>query len=160
MADFTHFDDRGNAVMVDISHKDKTRRTAVATGWISLASEAYLAAKEGGVKKGDVLGTARLAGIMAVKKTADLIPLCHIIPIEQAFIDFEFNDESCTITAICTVRATDKTGLEMEALTGVSVALLTIYDMCKAVDKSMMIGGICLLQKDGGKSGPYRREAP
>jgi len=158
MSDFTHFDEQGNAVMVDVSQKEKTERLAVAMGRIKMSPECYEAIKSGGIKKGDVLGTARLAGIMAVKQTASLIPLCHTIPIEKASVDFEFNDEKNAIIAHCTVKTTDKTGVEMEAMMGVSVALLTIYDMCKAVDKSMKIGKICLLEKHGGKSGPYKRD--
>ncbi|MCL2855607.1 MAG: cyclic pyranopterin monophosphate synthase MoaC [Defluviitaleaceae bacterium] len=157
MSNFTHFDKDGNAVMVDVSQKTKTRRMAVATGKISMSAACYGEIKGGGIKKGDVLGTARLAGIMATKQTAVLIPLCHILPLEQASIDFVLDDEKCEIAAICTVKATDKTGVEMEAMMGASVALLTIYDMCKAVDKAMVIGGICLLEKQGGKSGAYKR---
>ncbi|MCL2234981.1 MAG: cyclic pyranopterin monophosphate synthase MoaC [Defluviitaleaceae bacterium] len=157
MADFTHFDKDGNAVMVDVGHKDKTERQAVASGKITMTVECYNAIVDGDVKKGDVLGTARLAGIMAVKQTANLIPLCHIIPVEQASVDFELNPESRTITALCTVKTTDKTGVEMEAMVGATMALLTIYDMCKAVDKGMTIGEVCLLKKTGGKSGTYVR---
>ncbi|MCL2621005.1 MAG: cyclic pyranopterin monophosphate synthase MoaC [Defluviitaleaceae bacterium] len=160
MSDFTHFDEDGNAVMVDVSHKSKTERQAVATGKITMTAECYEAIVEGGIMKGDVLGTARLAGIMAVKQTASLIPLCHIIPVEKASIDFEMDGTNHVITACCTVKTTDKTGVEMEAIMGATVALLTIYDMCKAVDKGMTIGEVCLLEKTGGKSGTYRRVMP
>ena len=154
---FTHFDESGNAIMVDISSKSITERLAVATGKITMSRECYEALKTGTVKKGDVLGAARLAGIMGTKQTSQLIPLCHILSIEQASIDFGFDDEFCTITAECSIKVTDKTGAEMEALTGVAVTLLTVYDMCKSIDKGMTIGEICLLAKQGGKSGNYER---
>jgi len=159
MAEFTHFDEHGNAAMVDVGGKQPTTRQAIAEGRISMSAECYRAVREGGVEKGDVLGTARLAGIMAVKQTAGLIPLCHTLLIEKAAVDFEFSDEGCEITAKCTAKTTGATGVEMEALTGVSVALLTIYDMCKAADKGMEISGIHLVEKTGGKSGVYRRAA-
>ena len=157
MSNFTHFDSEGNAVMVDVSGKAKTERVARAGGRIAMSAECYGAVKGGSVVKGDVLGTARLAGIMGVKQTASLIPLCHILPVEQASIDFSLNDDECSVSAICTVKATDKTGVEMEALMGASVALLTIYDMCKAVDKAMVISDIKLYEKHGGKSGSFVR---
>ena len=153
MSNFTHFDNSGNAIMVDISEKAENSRTATAKGQISMSQEAFDACKFGMSKKGDVLGVARLAGIMATKQTSNLIPLCHIIAIEKATIDFEYTNN--TIIATCIVKCTGKTGVEMEALTGVTVALLTIYDMCKAIDKSMEISGITLLEKHGGKSGTY-----
>ena len=156
MADFTHFDEQGNAIMVDVSAKQITARRAVAEGRIIMSAECYSAARGGSLKKGDVLGVARIAGIMAVKQTAALIPLCHTLPIENAAIDFHFDDNAGIIKATCTVKTTGTTGVEMEALTGVSAALLTIYDMCKAVDKGMEITGIRLLEKTGGKSGTYR----
>jgi len=158
MSKFTHFDEQGNAIMVDVSQKAKTQRLAVAVGKISMSAQAFGAIKSGDVAKGDVLGTARLAGIMGTKQTASLIPLCHILPLEQAAIDFVLDDEKNEIMAKCLVRATDKTGVEMEALMGASIALLTIYDMCKAVDKTMVISDICLLEKHGGKSGTFKRE--
>ena len=158
MPGFTHFDGDGNAVMVDIGEKAETQREAVAEGKITMSAECYEAVKGGGIKKGDVLGVARLAGIMALKQTASLIPLCHILPIEKASVDFYMDDKKCEITARCIVKVTGKTGVEMEALVGASAALLTIYDMCKAVDKSMTIDGICLIEKQGGKSGIYRRD--
>ena len=158
MAGFTHFDEHGNAAMVDVSDKHPTARQAIAEGRIKMSGECYHAVRQGSMKKGDVLGVARLAGIMAVKQTAVLIPLCHTIPVEKASIDFQFNDDEREITARCTVKTTGVTGVEMEALTGASVALLTVYDMCKAVDKGMEIGGIRLLKKTGGKSGEYQSQ--
>lgn len=153
--EFTHFDKSGNAVMVDVGGKDDTRRKAVACGKIRTSAECFAAVKAGTAKKGDVLGTARLAGIMAAKRTPELIPLCHVIQLNKVSIDFELDDERCEIKAICTAEATGKTGVEMEALTGVSVALLTVYDMCKAIDKAMELGEIYLIEKDGGKSGHF-----
>jgi len=155
MPDFTHFDDAGNAVMVDVGGKEKTERQAVATGQITMSPKCYAAVSGGSVKKGDVLDTARIAGIMAVKRTHSLIPLCHNIQIEKASLDFFLHDDGSRGVATCTVKTTGATGVEMEALTGVSVALLTIYDMCKALDKGMEIGNIYLAQKTGGKSGRY-----
>jgi len=139
--------------MVDVSDKQATHRTATASGKITMSAEAFDACKLGTSKKGDILGIARLAGIMATKQTPHLIPLCHSIAIEKATIEFEYLVNA--ISATCTVKTTGKTGVEMEALCGVSVALLTIYDMCKAIDKSMEISGIALLEKQGGKSGTY-----
>ena len=152
-----HFDSSGKAVMVDVAGKDETKRIAVTHGFISMNAQAFLAVREGSVKKGDVLGIARVAGIMAVKKTPELIPLCHTLQVTSAGIDFTLYEAECKIEAVCTVGATGRTGVEMEALTGVSAALLTIYDMCKALDRSMCISGIELLKKDGGKSGLYER---
>ena len=158
MAEFTHFDASGNAAMVDISHKEKTKRRAVATGRIIMSAECYQAVRMGSVKKGDVLGVARIAGIMAAKQTSSLIPLCHTLLIEQVYIDFDFNEPECAVSVTCTAKTTGSTGVEMEALTGVSVALLTIYDMCKALDKGMELGDIRLLEKTGGKSGAYQNK--
>jgi len=155
MSQLTHFDTNGNAIMVDVSQKQDHHRIAKATGQIALCTKAYKACKIGTSKKGDVLGVARLAGIMATKQTPNLIPLCHSIAIEKSAIDFDFCDKSNTVIVTCTVKTTGKTGVEMEALCGVSVTLLTIYDMCKAIDKSMEISGITLLEKHGGKSGSY-----
>ncbi len=152
---FNHFDEKGNAVMVDVSEKAVTSRTATAKGTITVLPEVLTAIKEGTARKGDVLGVARVAGIMAVKKCSDLIPMAHPLPIMKASIDFELNDEYHQITAFCTVKTNGKTGVEMEALTGVNVALLTIYDMCKAMDKRMLIGNIHLCEKTGGKSGDF-----
>lgn len=152
-----HFNADGEAVMVDVSEKFDTKRTACASGSISMSRSCLDLVKQGNVKKGDVLGVARVAGIMALKKTSELIPLCHILNLTHAGISFEILDETCEIKALCTVSTTGKTGVEMEALTGVSVALLTIYDMCKAADKTMTIGSVCLLHKTGGKSGEFNR---
>jgi len=153
--EFTHFDQDGNAIMVDVSEKNVTDRVATASGQIKF-SQAVMDAVVGGTsKKGDVLGVARIAGIMAVKETAHLIPLCHMIQISKCSVDFEIDEEKCLITAICTVRTEGKTGVEMEAMTGVSLALLTIYDMCKAIDKKMEITAIHLVKKTGGKSGEF-----
>jgi cyclic pyranopterin phosphate synthase len=152
---FTHFDDHGNAVMVDVSKKDETERVALASGVITMSSEAYSLVKSGSIKKGDVLGVARLAGIMAAKKVDSLIPLTHPLMITKVMVDFNLDDESSAIEVLATVGITGKTGVEMEALTAVSIAALTIYDMCKAVDKKMVIGEIKLLQKSGGKSGNF-----
>ncbi len=152
-----HFDAGGNAVMVDVGGKEITKREAAASGVISVNPDVMRAILEGTVKKGDVLGVARVAGIMAVKQTSSLIPMCHILPISSCAVDFETDEENCTVKATCTVRVDGKTGVEMEALTGVSVALLTIYDMCKAIDKRMEIGEIHLDKKSGGKSGDFVR---
>jgi len=142
---FTHFDKKGNAVMVDVSQKQASKRQAIAEGHIKMNAECYQLLRKGTIEKGDVLGVARIAGIMAVKQCSSLIPLCHTIPIEKASIDFSFNENE--VIASCTVKTTAVTGVEMEALTGVSIALLTIYDMCKAADKSMEIKNIRLLEK-------------
>ena len=158
MKEFTHFDGQGAAVMADVGQKDKTARQARAEGRIAMSGDCYDAVRNGSVKKGDVLGVARIAGIMALKQTASIIPLCHTLPIEKASIDFGCDDAERVVTAVCTVKTTWFTGVEMEALTGVSAALLTIYDMCKAVDKGMVISGIRLLEKSGGKSGDYRAD--
>ena len=158
--DFTHFDSRGNAVMVDVSEKEVTVRTAVAGGLISMSEETMKAILGGTAKKGDVLSVARIAGIMAAKRCADLIPLCHPLNFDECVIDFSIDENQIDenqIEAFCRVKLSGKTGAEMEALTGVSVALLTIYDMCKALDRSMVIGNIRLLEKSGGKSGLYQR---
>ncbi len=154
---FTHFDEQGNAVMVDVSEKRDTRRAAVATGRITMSSEAYNMVKSGSMSKGDVLGIARIAGIMAAKKVDSLIPLTHPLMISKVNLEFTLQDEASAIEIIATVGITGKTGVEMEALTAVSVAALTIYDMCKAVDKAMVINDICLLKKSGGKSGTFIR---
>ena len=154
---FSHFDDSGHAHMVDVSQKKDTTRQATATGQISMNPECYALIQQGTIKKGDVLGVARLAGLMAAKKVDDLIPLTHPLPITKADINFKMDEKNSTIIIHATVGITGKTGVEMEALTAVSIAALTIYDMCKAVDKSMVISGICLLRKSGGKSGIYTR---
>ena len=155
--DFTHFDKNGQAVMVDVSKKEETVREATACGTIRMSRECMEKVVHGDVTKGDVLGTARLAGIMGAKKTSELIPLCHMVGLTGVFIEFETEEETGEIKAFCTAKTVGKTGVEMEALTGASVALLTIYDMCKAVDKRMEIGEVCLLRKSGGKSGDFLR---
>lgn len=156
--DLNHFDQKGQAVMVDVSEKSETVRTATAEGKIRVSREVLNAITRGIASKGDALGVARVAGIMAVKRTSDLIPLCHPLPIAHAAIDFDILEEDPAVRAVCTVKLTGQTGVEMEALTGVTTALLTIYDMCKAIDKGMELSGIRLLRKEGGKSGTYQRD--
>ena len=153
--DFTHFDSRGNAIMVDVSEKEISSRTAVAMGTISMNDEAVKAVLGGTAKKGDVLGVARIAGIMAAKRCAELIPLCHPLNFDKCTIDFSISEKKKEIEASCTVKLSGKTGAEMEALVGASIALLTIYDMCKALDRAMVIGDIKLMEKSGGKSGHF-----
>ena len=157
MSDFTHFDENGNANMVDVSGKRETSRTAIATGRIKVNQAVYDAIEQGTAKKGDVLGVARVAGIMAAKSTSSVIPLCHPLPIAKCSIDFTMLPEECAVEAQATVKVTGQTGVEMEALHSVSVALLTIYDMCKAIDKRMEIQSIHLDKKTGGKSGEFVR---
>ena len=152
----THFDEDGNARMVDVGSKPDTKRVAIAGGEIRMTPETYGMLTDGRIAKGDVLGVARVAGIMAAKKTPDLIPLAHPIMINKVEIDFVKLDKACTIKIIAKVSTTGKTGVEMEALNSVSVTALTIYDMCKAVDKGMIIDKIRLLEKTGGKSGHYQ----
>ncbi len=154
--EMNHFDEAGNAVMVDVSGKDVTVRTASAIGSIRVNEEIMDAVLQKKVKKGDVLGVARVAGIMASKQTWSLIPMCHPLCIRKCSIDFETDLEKMEIRAISTVKVEEKTGVEMEALTAVSVALLTIYDMCKGIDKRMEIQDIHLVSKTGGKSGDYK----
>jgi cyclic pyranopterin monophosphate synthase len=153
MTKLTHLDETGAAAMVDISAKAATVREAVAEGRIAMSVEALDAVRAGLVKKGDVLAVARVAGIMAAKKTSELIPLCHPLALSKVAIDFEF--ESCAIRVTAMARLTGQTGVEMEAITAASIALLTIYDMAKALDKSMVISGVRLLSKTGGKSGDW-----
>ena len=155
---FNHFDERGQAIMVDVSAKQPTLRTAIASAEVRLTPELLAAITSGGVAKGDVLGVARLAGIMAAKRTPDLIPLSHPLAIHNVTVDFDLHDGAGVITVRCTVRAFERTGVEMEAMTGASLAALTIYDMCKGSDKSITIGEIKLLFKEGGKSGVYERK--
>jgi cyclic pyranopterin phosphate synthase len=152
---FNHFDCNGNAVMVDVSEKNITLRTAIAKGKIFVNDKVMEAILSQTVKKGDVLGVARVAGIMGVKRTSDLIPMCHPLMISKCNVDFEINQEENYIEAICTVKVEGKTGVEMEALTGVNITLLTIYDMCKAIDKAMEISNVHLAKKTGGKSGDF-----
>ena len=158
MGEFTHFDSQGNAVMVDVSEKKDTVREAIASGTIQMSKECFDLVNSGGLKKGDVLGVARVAGIMGAKKTSELIPLCHILNLTKVEIDFINHEEVCQIEARCRTKTIGKTGVEMEALTAVSITLLTIYDMCKAVDKGMQIGEIHLLRKSGGKSGLWEAD--
>ena len=155
MEQLTHIDEQGNAVMVDVSAKDVTVREATAEGTILVGAEILRLIQENGIAKGDVLAAARIAGIMACKKTSDIIPLCHPLFITKASVDFEILEDKQAVKAVCTVRCEGKTGVEMEALTGVSAALLTVYDMCKAVSKEMVIGGIHLVKKSGGRSGEF-----
>ena len=151
----THFDNKGNAVMVDVSNKNETERIAIATGTVKASSETIELIKSGQIGKGDVLGVARVAGIMAMKNTSNLIPMCHPVMITGSSIDFEIDSEKNEIRITATSKVVHKTGVEMEALTGVSITALTIYDMCKAVDKRMVIGDIHLVKKLGGKSGEF-----
>ncbi|MBC8578806.1 cyclic pyranopterin monophosphate synthase MoaC [Zhenhengia yiwuensis] len=154
----THFDASGNAVMVDVSEKAVTTRIAEARGSIQVNQAVYDAISNGTAKKGDVLGVARIAGIMGAKKTSDLIPMCHSLMISKCTVDFTMHPETLSIEACCIVKVSGQTGVEMEALTGVNLALLTIYDMCKAMDKGMEITNVRLIEKQGGKSGHYKRE--
>ena len=151
----THFDAAGNAVMVDVSGKPVTAREATARGILTMNAEAFAAVQSGTVKKGDVLGVARIAGIMATKRTSELIPLCHPLPLTKVGIEFRLLPERQAVEALCTVKTSGVTGVEMEALTAVNVALLTIYDMCKAIDKTMEFDEIHLEEKSGGKSGTF-----
>lgn len=152
---FTHFDEGGNARMVDVSDKNKTERVAIAVSKITMTKETLELIKKGQIGKGDVLGVARVAGIMASKQTSNLIPMCHPLMISSCNVDFEINDDENSILVKATVKIVDKTGVEMEALTAAMVSALTIYDMCKAVDKKMVIGQTHLLKKTGGKSGEF-----
>ena len=158
MPKLTHFDSRGNAHMVDVSQKQNTDRIAVAKGWISMQPETLDLVTQGLAKKGDVLGVARLAGIMAAKKTAEIIPLCHPLAITKIAVDLEVDPDLPGVRIEATVKTSGQTGVEMEALCAVNGAALTVYDMLKAADKAMQIGGVHLALKDGGKSGRY--EAP
>lgn len=151
----THFDERGQAWMVDVGAKSETDRQAVAAGAIRMKPETLAIITGGTAKKGDVLGIARIAAIQAAKRTSDLIPLCHPIALSKVEVGFDIDEKSSTVTCRAEVRCHGKTGVEMEALTAVSVGLLTIYDMCKAVDRGMMIGDLKLLLKSGGRSGPW-----
>jgi cyclic pyranopterin phosphate synthase len=151
----THFDSSGQAHMVDIGEKSETHRVAIATGKISMLPTTLSLIQQGNTKKGDVLGIARIAAIQASKKTADLIPLCHPIPLTRVAVDFEVDAATASILCKVTTETYGKTGVEMEALTAVNVGLLTIYDMCKAADRGMVISDIKLLEKHGGKSGDW-----
>ncbi|NFO10001.1 cyclic pyranopterin monophosphate synthase MoaC [Clostridium botulinum] len=155
---FNHFDNEGNAIMVDVGNKNATERIAIASGKIRVNRDTFLAIEQGTAKKGDVLGVARVAGIMAAKKTSELIPLCHHLMITNCTIDFEFLPKTLEVEVTSKVKVTGNTGVEMEALTAVSTTLLTIYDMCKAIDKAMEIDNIHLRRKTGGKSGDFINE--
>jgi cyclic pyranopterin monophosphate synthase len=158
MAGFTHFDKEGKARMVDVSDKAETERVATAKGSVIMQPATLALIKEGGVKKGDVLSVARLAGIMGAKKTPDLIPLCHPLALTSVQVDLTLDEVRNAVDITATCKLVGKTGVEMEALTAVSVAALTVYDMCKAVDKGMQIVDIRLVHKSGGKSGTFERE--
>ncbi len=158
MSDLTHFNQAGEALMVDVSGKETTKRVAVAEGRIKMLPSTLSLIQEGGHKKGDVLGIARIAGIMAAKKTSDLIPLCHPLALTKVAIDFDVLEQDVAVQCRAQVTTTGQTGVEMEALTAVQVALLTIYDMCKAVDRGMVMNQVKLLEKAGGKSGHWLRE--
>ena len=158
MNQLTHLDENGAARMVDVSEKTDTVREAMAAGSIRMSAECFALVKNGAVKKGDVLSVARIAGIMGAKKTFELVPLCHCIGLTGVELEFLMHEENCEIEAHCRTKTVGKTGVEMEALTGVQIALLTIYDMCKAVQKDMRITNIRLLEKSGGKSGDYKVE--
>lgn len=151
----THFDAKGDAHMVDVSDKAVTARVAAAEGYIKMAAQTFEIVSEGRARKGDVLGVARLAGIMGAKKTPDLIPLCHPLPVSKVAVELTLDPDLPGVRIEATVKTTGQTGVEMEALTAVSTAALTVYDMVKAVDKGMAIGGIRVILKDGGKSGRY-----
>lgn len=157
MSEFSHIDESGKAKMIDVTNKSETKREALAYGQIKMKPETLSQIKNGELEKGAVLETARVAAVMGVKRTANLIPMCHPLLISGIDIDFEFEDDK-SIGIYVSVRISGKTGVEMEALTGVSIAALTIYDMCKAVEKDMVIGNMKLLKKSGGKSGLYVRE--
>ena len=156
----THFDDKGAAHMVDVSNKAETDRVAVAEGHVKMSSETLDIITSGTSRKGDVIGIARLAGIMGAKRTADLIPLCHPLPLSKVSLDLNVDDALPGLRITATTATTGRTGVEMEALTAVTIACLTVYDMAKAVQKDMEIGGVRLLSKAGGKSGDWKAQAP
>ena len=156
MNDFTHLDEQGKARMVDVGDKPNSRRRAIARAQIHMSSETLQALSQGSTPKGDVLAVARVAGIQAAKKTAELIPLCHPLPLAAAAVDFKIEEDHIGIESI--VETVGQTGVEMEALTACSVAALTIYDMCKSLDRSMIIGSVALWEKEGGRSGTWKRE--
>jgi cyclic pyranopterin phosphate synthase len=158
MSGFTHFDQSGNAAMVDVSDKPVTARTATARARVVMQPTTLAMIREGSAKKGDVLGVARLAGIMGAKRTADLIPLCHPLPITSVKVELDIDVAANAVQIAATVRTTGQTGVEMEALTAASVAALTVYDMCKAVDRSMRIEALRVTHKDGGKSGAFSQD--
>lgn len=156
--EFTHFNHQGRARMVDVSEKADTLRTATAKARVLLNADTYALVKSGGIKKGDVLTTAQIAGIMGAKRTPDVIPMCHPIALTGADISFELDDENHTIDIFATTKCTGPTGVEMEAMTAASIAALTVYDMCKSAQRDIIIESICLLRKAGGKSGEFRRK--
>lgn len=158
MGELTHFDDKGEAHMVDVGAKNETHRRATAEGVITMLPATFELVASGTAKKGDVIGIARVAAIMASKRTADLVPLCHPISLTHVSVDFELDRETSSVRCRATCECRRQTGVEMEALTAVQVGLLTVYDMCKAVDRGMVIGNVRLLEKAGGKSGHWVRE--
>jgi len=158
MSGFTHFDPSGHAAMVDVSAKPVTARTATARARVVMTAATLAMIQQGSAKKGDVLGVARLAGIMGAKRTADLIPLCHPLPVSSVKVDLEADVDANAVEIVATVRTTSQTGVEMEALTAASVAALTVYDMCKAVDRSMRIEGLRVTHKAGGESGEFSQD--
>ncbi|HZS83735.1 MAG TPA: cyclic pyranopterin monophosphate synthase MoaC [Stellaceae bacterium] len=160
MSELTHFDAEGRAIMVDVSQKPETARTAVARGSVHMKKETLERIMAGGIEKGDVLAVARLAGIMGAKRTAELVPLCHPLPLSSVTLDLACDAVRSAVDITATCKVTGRTGVEMEALTAVSVAALTIYDMCKAVDRGMVISEIRLQHKSGGKSGTYEAPRP
>jgi cyclic pyranopterin phosphate synthase len=160
MSDLTHIDDKGRVRMVDVTDKKPSARSAVAQAIIHMSAETFQRIAAGTVSKGNVLETARIAGVMGAKKTADLIPMCHPLNLTHVQVDFFPDEKHHTIRIEGTARIVDQTGIEMEALTAVSIAALTLYDMCKAIDKAMTITDVCLLKKSGGKSGGFTREHP
>jgi cyclic pyranopterin phosphate synthase len=157
VSDLTHLNEAGEARMVDVGGKQKTHRVAVAEGYIEMSSDALAALAAGGLKKGDALATARIAGIMAAKRTAELIPLCHPVPLTHAEVELSLDHARSAVRCRARTETTERTGIEMEALTAVQVALLTIYDMCKALDRAMRISDVVLVHKSGGRSGSYDR---
>ncbi len=159
MADFTHFNEQGRAKMVDVGEKPVTNRTAVAVGSVLVNEDTFALIRSGGMKKGDVLTTAQIAGIMGAKRTAEVIPMCHPIAVNGIDLSLSLNRERHAVDITATVSCDGRTGVEMEALTAVSIAALTVYDMCKAIQKDMVITGIRLLQKTGGVHGDFIREA-
>ena len=158
MSKLTHFNQAGEAHMVDIADKPSSTRRAIAAGRIAMQAETLELIQQGGHKKGDVLGVARIAGIMATKRTADLVPMCHPLALTHVAVEFETDPDAGAIECTVTTETTGQTGVEMEALTGVQVSLLTIYDMCKSVDRGMVISDVRLLEKSGGKSGHWKRD--
>ena len=158
MEDFTHFNENGRARMVDVSEKAETARSATAFGRVLVNAETFALIRSGGLKKGDVLACAQIGGIMGAKRTSEIIPMCHNVPLSGVDIDFTMNEADLAVEITATAKCSGQTGVEMEALTAVSVAALTVYDMCKAVQRDIVIDRICLLRKSGGKSGEFIRE--